>query len=123
MRMMPLVWEAKRRCIEFWIKVLKMNESGLIKWVVEEAIQMEKRVIGRKTGKPVDVRDWNDVKRQCMEEVKWKWEVEAQEQSKLGVMQRLLVHGSKDRRIGVKCKRLRSMLAMLKGATYCSTEN
>ena len=30
-------------------------------------------------------------------EVKWKCEVEAQEQLKLGVMQRLLVHGSKDR--------------------------
>ena len=36
-------------------------------------------------------------------EVKWKWEVEAQEQSKLGVMQRLLVHGSKDRYMNVKC--------------------
>ena len=29
-------------------------------------------------------------------EVKWKWEVEPQEQSKLGVMQRLLVHGSEE---------------------------
>ena len=30
-------------------------------------------------------------------EVKWKWEVEAQDRSKLGVMQRLLVHEIKDR--------------------------
>ena len=29
-------------------------------------------------------------------EVKWKWEVEPQERSKLGVMQRLLVHGSEE---------------------------
>ena len=36
-------------------------------------------------------------------EVKWKWEVEAQEQSKLGVMQRLLIHRSKDRCVDVKC--------------------
>ena len=35
-------------------------------------------------------------------EVKWKWEVEAQEQSKFGVMHRLLVHGSKDRFRGVR---------------------
>ena len=36
-------------------------------------------------------------------EVKWKWVVEVQEQSKLGVMQRLLVHGSQDRCMDVKC--------------------
>ena len=35
-------------------------------------------------------------------EVKWKWEAEAQEQSKFGLMQRLLVHGSKDRCMNVK---------------------
>ena len=27
MRMMLLVWEAKRRCIEFWINVLRMKEK------------------------------------------------------------------------------------------------
>ena len=32
-------------------------------------------------------------------------------------MQRLLVHGSKDRCMDVKCKRLRRMLAMLRGDT------
>ena len=31
-----------------------------------------------------------------MEGVKWKWEVEAQERSKSGMMQSPLVHGSKD---------------------------
>ena len=50
-------------------------------------------------------------------EIKWKWKVETQERSKLGVMQRLLVHGSKDRCMDVKCKRLRRMLAMLRGDT------
>ena len=43
--------------------------------------------------------------------------MEAQEQSKLGVMQRLLVHGSEDRCMDVKRKRLRRMLAMLRGGT------
>ena len=33
------------------------------------------------------------------------------------MLQRLLVHGSKDRCMDVKCKRLRRMLAMLGGGT------
>ena len=49
--------------------------------------------------------------------VKWKWEVEEQERSKLGVMQRLLVHGSKDRCLDVECMRLSRMMAMLRGGT------
>ena len=48
-------------------------------------------------------------------EVKWKWEVEALEPLKLGMMQRLLLHGSKIRCMDVKCKRLRRTLAMLRG--------
>ena len=33
------------------------------------------------------------------------------------MLQRLLVHGSKNRRMDVKCKRLRRTLAMLRGGT------
>ena len=40
--------------------------------------------------------DDNIIKKRCMEGWKWKWEVEAQRRSKLGVMQRLLVHGRID---------------------------
>ena len=47
--------------------------------------------------------------------VKWEWEVEEQERSKLGVMQKLLVHGSKDRCIDVECTGLRTMMATLRG--------
>ena len=67
---------------------------------------------GGRSGKSGDGRDWNETV-----EVKWKWEVEAQEKSKLGVMESLLVHGSKDRCMDVKCKRLRRMVAMLRGGT------
>ena len=55
--------------------------------------------------------------RMLWRKVKWKWEVEAQERSKLGVLQTLLVQGSKDRCMDVKCKRLRRMVAMLGGGT------
>ena len=72
---------------------------------------------GVRTRNSVHDRDGNDAKRQCMEEVKWKWEVEPQKRVKLGVMQRLLVHGSKNRHMDVKCKRLRRILATLRGGT------
>ena len=41
MRMMSFIWEAKGRCIEFWIEALRMKENRLIKWAVEESMQME----------------------------------------------------------------------------------
>ena len=40
MRMMPVLWEAKRQCIEFWLKVLRMGYDRLVKWVVVEAGEM-----------------------------------------------------------------------------------
>ena len=29
LNMMPLRWEGMRRCIEFWVKVLRLNEDRL----------------------------------------------------------------------------------------------
>ena len=49
--------------------------------------------------------------------VEWKWEVEEQKRSKLGVMQKLLVHGSKDRCIDVERIRL-SWQHVLQVVTY-----
>ena len=72
---------------------------------------------GDRTGKSVNDRVGMMLRDSAWREVKWKWEVKEQERSKLGVMQRLLVHGSKDRCMDVKCKRLRRMLAMQGGGT------
>ena len=30
MKMMPVTWEAKRRCIEFWLTVLRMSDDRLV---------------------------------------------------------------------------------------------
>ena len=38
MEMLPLKWEAKK-CMEFWLKVLRMWYSRLIRLVVLEAIE------------------------------------------------------------------------------------
>ena len=39
MEMLPLKWEAKTRCMEFWLKVLRMWDSRLIRLVVLEAME------------------------------------------------------------------------------------
>ena len=40
MKMMPVTWEAKRRCIEFWLTVLRMSDDRLVKRVVMESLEM-----------------------------------------------------------------------------------
>ena len=78
---------------------------------------------GGRTEKFVDDRDWSAVKRQSMEGGEVVVEVEAQEQSKLGVMQRLLVHGSKDRCMDVKCKLEAEEAVGHAKKRYCCTES
>ena len=43
MDMMPLRWEGMKRCIEFWIKVMGIDEERLIK-VMLEALEMGVKV-------------------------------------------------------------------------------
>ena len=50
-------------------------------------------------------------------EVKKGWEAEAQERSKLKVLQGLLANGGKARCMDVNCKRRRRVLAKLRGGT------
>ena len=38
MMMLPLIWEARRRCIEFWLKVMGMDDRRLI-WLVALEVQ------------------------------------------------------------------------------------
>ena len=40
MKMMPVIWEAKRRCIEFWLTLLRMSDDRLVKRVVIESLEM-----------------------------------------------------------------------------------
>ena len=39
MNMMPLKWEGMKRCIEFWVTVMRMNEHRLLKVVMLEALE------------------------------------------------------------------------------------
>ena len=38
--MLPLKWEAVRRAIDFWVQVMRMDESKLVKVVMLEALEM-----------------------------------------------------------------------------------
>ena len=44
LNMMLLRWEGMKRCVEFWIKVTRMNEERLMKVVMLEALEMEVKV-------------------------------------------------------------------------------
>ena len=46
LNMMPLKWEGIKRCIEFWIKVMNMDEERLMKRVMLEALEMRVKVNG-----------------------------------------------------------------------------
>ena len=48
MRMMSVVWEAKRWCTEFWLKVLRMGDDRLVKWVLVEAGRWPGKLVGRR---------------------------------------------------------------------------
>ena len=41
---LPLEWEAMKRCIEFWVKVMRMDENRLLKQVMVEVMEMEDEV-------------------------------------------------------------------------------
>ena len=44
LNMMPLRWEGRKRFIEFWIKVMRMDKERLMKVVMLEALEMGGKV-------------------------------------------------------------------------------
>ena len=37
MMMLPLVWEARKRCVEFCVRIMKMEEKRIVRMVALEA--------------------------------------------------------------------------------------
>ena len=44
MMMLPLIWEARRRCIEVWLKVMGTDDRRLIQLVALEAQEPRNKV-------------------------------------------------------------------------------
>ena len=116
MRLMPVIWEAKRRRIEFWLKVLRMGDDRLVKWVVVEAGEMSRKIGWQKDlEQGLEEFGWRGLGRMSLmeighmlrdiawREVKKGWEADAQERSKLKVLQGLLASGGKARCMDVNC--------------------
>ena len=34
MMMLPLVWEARRRCVEFWVRMMRMEEKRIHRVII-----------------------------------------------------------------------------------------
>ena len=135
MKMLPLKWEARSRCIDFWLKVLRMGDNRLIRSVMLEAMEMRDKVkwlrdleqslgeLGWKGVSVVDMRRLSSgVIRQMLRVSAWRmvreaWDAEIQELSKLGVVKGLLECGCQSRCVDVGSKRIRRMLAKLRGGT------
>ena len=44
MMILPLVWEARRRCIEFWVKIMRMDDKRMIRMVALVAWESQSKV-------------------------------------------------------------------------------
>ena len=135
LNMMPLRWEGMRRCIEFWVMVLRLNEERLLKVVMLEAlekgckikwVQNLKNCLEMFGWDGVSVEDlrglsMGEVRKVLMDvvwrEVRGEWKKEAQRRPKLEIIGRLIEKECEGRCMMVKCKRRRRWLMKLRGGT------
>ena len=133
MQMVPLSFEAKKRCIEFWVKVMRMEGNRLVKMVMLEAMGLRGKV------------KWIEKLKQSLEEIGWmgvgmeelgklsngevvqmlrdcvwravkeSWAVQAEQHSKLKVMKELRKIQCEATCIDVESKGIRRMLTKLRG--------
>ena len=63
MESLPVVWEARVRCVQFWYKVLtsKVYEGRLLRKVASQAVECEKGSWMRSIGRCVGKFGWQDV--------------------------------------------------------------
>ena len=59
MQMVLLRFEAKKRCIEFWVKILRMEGNRLVRMVMLEAMGLRGKV------------KWIENLKQSLEEIGW----------------------------------------------------
>ena len=44
MMMLPLVWEARKRCVEFWMRMMRMEGKRIVRMVALEAWECQSKV-------------------------------------------------------------------------------
>ena len=133
MGLLPLKWEAKKTCIEFWYKVMMMGEERLVKRVAMEALSLKGKVKWwENLERCLADFGWGDVRLNSMKgmsnvEVKymlkncvWRevtkmWAERLEEWPKLCVLKELVRGGFEARRVGVRRKKIRRTLTKLGG--------
>ena len=132
---LPLKWEGMKRCIEFWVKVMRMGEDRLLKQVMMQVMELGDGVQWRQDlEKSLRMFGWEGLRaewlnslsmsevRQMLRDVAWReavnnWREEARSHSKLAVVQKLIEKGYEARCVEVKCKWRRRVLVQLRGGT------
>ena len=135
MNMMPLKWEGMKRCIEFWVTVMRMNEDRLLKVVMLEALERGSKVKWVQNLKQsLEMFGWGAIcvedlrglsmgeVRKVLMDVAWRevrsgWKKEAQRHPKLERIGSLIEQECEGRGMMVKCKRRRRRLVKLRGGT------
>ena len=133
LNMMPLRWEGRKRSIEFWIKVMRMDKERLMKVVMLEALEMGGKVKwvqnleeslrmfgwGGMSSEALEGLSMGEVKK-VLTEVAWRevrgvWRQEAQRHPKLHLIGSLMEKEREGRGMMVKSKMRRRRLVKLRG--------
>ena len=135
MDMLPLEWAAKKRSMAFWFRIMRMEESRLLRLVALEAAEL-----GRKVKWIEDLHSnlaeigWDNVDPQDLEAVSlkelghmincgvWravidKWETDLESKPKLSVLREIYDRGYSARCVEVEDKKMRRILTKLRGGT------
>ena len=131
MDMLPLEWAAKKRSMAFWFRIMRMEESRLLRLVALEAAEL-----GRKVKWIEDLHSnlaeigWDNVDPQDLEAVSlkelghmincgvWravidKWETDLESKPKLSVLREIYDRGYSARYVEVEDKKMRRILTKL----------
>ena len=135
MGMLPLELEAKKRCIEIWWRILRLDEDRLVRQVALEVLRTRGKVRWLKElEQSLEKFEWQNVRMEDLERmslgevkcmltdsavwvVKQEWEEEAKIRSKLQMMGRLMEYDCKARCVETGRKNLRRVLVKLRGGT------
>ena len=135
MDMLPLEWAAKKRSMAHWFRIMRMEESRLLRLVALEAAEL-----GRKVKWIEDLHSnlaeigWDNVDPQDLEAVSlkelghmincgvWravidKWETDLESKPKLSVLREIYDRGYSARCVEVEDKKMRRILTKLQGGT------
>ena len=136
MECLPVVWEARVRCVQFWYKVLtsKVYEGRLLRKVASEAVECSRGSWMRSISKCVEKCGWQDVNIGVIRElsevdvkdmllsVAWRnvrdeWRKEMHEKPKLSMMKLISDCEVKSSCALLKSKAERRMMLKLRGGT------